>query len=257
MSDEERREAERRFTETGSAEDEVAWLCSRARSGENLDWESYSRLHELDVEAAADYLRWRVETGELTRERLVLGGHCGHEAASRVCGQVASANPAGDITRVVHSLPNDDGALGGWASGLVLRVRGALPAEERVLGTRLLNLLPLGSDTPELVELVSKLEVRCEDAFNQVLEEDCSAVRCNVLQALLLLQQRDLAGAAEEVARAVGNAVSAAGAQDDEYARQLSALVVALLGQAAEAQAAAFRLPLPGWPFPIAGCEID
>ncbi|MGE0706922.1 MAG: hypothetical protein AB7N76_02975 [Planctomycetota bacterium] len=77
MSDEKLRELERRFRETGSAEDEVAWLRERARSGEKLDWESYSRLHELDVDAAADYLRWRVATGDLTQERLELAAYCG------------------------------------------------------------------------------------------------------------------------------------------------------------------------------------
>ncbi|MGE0711198.1 MAG: hypothetical protein AB7N76_28955 [Planctomycetota bacterium] len=76
MSDEKLRELERRFRETGSAEDEVAWLRERARSGEKLDWESYSRLHELDVDAAADYLRWRVATGDLAQERLELAAFC-------------------------------------------------------------------------------------------------------------------------------------------------------------------------------------
>ena len=69
MSDEKLRELERRFRETGSAEDEVAWLRERARSSERLDWDSYSRLHDLDLKAAANYLQWRVETGDLTRER--------------------------------------------------------------------------------------------------------------------------------------------------------------------------------------------
>ena len=80
MSDENLRELERAFQERGSEEDELAWLRERARAGEKLDWESYSRLHELDVEAAAGYLRWRVETGDLSQERLdlaVLSGRLG------------------------------------------------------------------------------------------------------------------------------------------------------------------------------------
>ena len=81
MSDEKLRELERRFRETGSAEDEVAWLRERARSSERLDWDSYSRLHDLDLKAAANYLQWRVETGDLTRERLELAASCGHTAA--------------------------------------------------------------------------------------------------------------------------------------------------------------------------------
>ena len=82
MSDEKLRELERRFRETGSAEDELAWLRERARSGEKLDWDSYSRLHELDVEAAADFLRWRVEAGELSSSNLELAAYCGHRAAA-------------------------------------------------------------------------------------------------------------------------------------------------------------------------------
>ena len=46
MSDEKLRELERRFRETGSAEDEVAWLRERARSGEDLVEEAYSLLEE-------------------------------------------------------------------------------------------------------------------------------------------------------------------------------------------------------------------
>ncbi|HBP18982.1 MAG TPA: hypothetical protein DEA08_14500 [Planctomycetes bacterium] len=84
MSDEKLRELERRFRETGSADDELAWLRECARSGEKLDWDSYSRLHELDVEAAADLLRWRVKTGDLSQERLEVAAWCGHEASGRI-----------------------------------------------------------------------------------------------------------------------------------------------------------------------------
>ena len=84
MSDEKLRELERRFRETGSPDDELAWLRECARSGEKLDWDSYSRLHELDVEAAADYLRWRVGSGDLSASRLRLAGRLGHPAALRV-----------------------------------------------------------------------------------------------------------------------------------------------------------------------------
>lgn len=77
MSDESLRELERAFRDGGSEESEVAWLRERARCGERLDWETYSRLHELDVEAGVDYLRWRVSVGDLTRERLELARACG------------------------------------------------------------------------------------------------------------------------------------------------------------------------------------
>lgn len=78
MSDEKLRELERAFQGSGSEEAELAWLRERARAGEKLNWESYSRLHELDMEAAAGYLRSRVETGDLSRERLELACFLGH-----------------------------------------------------------------------------------------------------------------------------------------------------------------------------------
>ena len=43
MSDEKLRELERAFRESGSVEAEVVWLRERARAGEKLDWDSYSR----------------------------------------------------------------------------------------------------------------------------------------------------------------------------------------------------------------------
>ena len=81
MSDEKLRELERAFQENGSEEAELAWLRERARAGEKLDWESYSRLSELDVEAAAGYLRWRVEIGDLTEAHMRVAAHCGDRAA--------------------------------------------------------------------------------------------------------------------------------------------------------------------------------
>jgi hypothetical protein len=90
VSDEKLRELERVFQESGSEEAELAWLRELARVGEKLDWESYSRLHELDVEAAAGYLRWRVETGDLRQERLEFAAGCGDRAAAAVVGVDAS-----------------------------------------------------------------------------------------------------------------------------------------------------------------------
>jgi hypothetical protein len=85
VSDEKLRELERVFQESGSEEAELAWLRELARAGEKLNWESYSRLHELDVEAAAGYLRWRVDSGDLSQERLELAVHADHEAAVLLC----------------------------------------------------------------------------------------------------------------------------------------------------------------------------
>ena len=56
MSDEKLRELERRYRETGSVDDELAWLRERARAGERLDWLCFSRLHGLDQNEAKLYL---------------------------------------------------------------------------------------------------------------------------------------------------------------------------------------------------------
>ena len=81
MSDGQLRDLERTFRESGSAEAELARLRARARAGVRLDWSSYLRLSELDVEAAAGYLRLRVKAGDLSQGRLEIAAHCGHSAA--------------------------------------------------------------------------------------------------------------------------------------------------------------------------------
>jgi len=93
------RELERRWKESGAPKDELAWLTERVRGGERLDWESYSRLAELDVQAAADYLRKRVDEGDLSQERLELAALCGHEVA-RVAGSTPIAPPEGVNARI-------------------------------------------------------------------------------------------------------------------------------------------------------------
>ncbi|MDC3378941.1 hypothetical protein OAX78_01500 [Planctomycetota bacterium] len=67
MSDQRLREFERRWKETGAANDEVAYLLELIRRGESLDWESYSRLAEIDVQAATDVLLGRREEGAFER----------------------------------------------------------------------------------------------------------------------------------------------------------------------------------------------
>ena len=50
MTDERLRQLERVWQQSGSPEDETTWLIERTRSGERLDWDSYSRLAELNAE---------------------------------------------------------------------------------------------------------------------------------------------------------------------------------------------------------------
>ena len=51
MTDETLRQLQRRYEQSGSEADELAWLQGRVRAGEALGWNSYSRLAELAVEA--------------------------------------------------------------------------------------------------------------------------------------------------------------------------------------------------------------
>jgi len=120
VSDEKLRELERAFQESGSEEAELAWLRERARAGEKLDWESYSRLHELDVEAAAEYLEWRVETGDLSRDRLELAEQCRRWArahpedfVSDLAGQDLVAAVASAVQIVESSLADFEAELPG------------------------------------------------------------------------------------------------------------------------------------------------
>ncbi len=70
MSDEKLRELERRFKETGSVEDEAAWLKERVR------------------------------VGDLTQERLEFAAYCGHEGARRAsCGDPSPIEAAPEDLR--------------------------------------------------------------------------------------------------------------------------------------------------------------
>lgn len=86
MSDEKLRELERRFKETGSAQDEAVWLYELLRTGEALDWHSYLRLMELDVVAASRHLKQRVATGDLTADQMALAAKLGHTPAGEADG---------------------------------------------------------------------------------------------------------------------------------------------------------------------------
>jgi len=104
VNDRRLRALERRFEESGSEPDELAYLHERVRTGGALGWERYSRLAELNVEAAADYLKARVERGELEQERLELAAHCSHSPAIEVVGR-----PKG-----CSEVPFDLAALDDW-----------------------------------------------------------------------------------------------------------------------------------------------
>lgn len=106
LSDSRLRELERAFQESGSEESELDWLRERARLGQSLDWRSYSRLHELDVEAAVGYLGWRVQVGDLSQERLELAAHYGHPASLRIFPSPSLQLPQREAHRLVFGLLN-------------------------------------------------------------------------------------------------------------------------------------------------------
>jgi hypothetical protein len=91
--DERLRNLERRFKESGDPTHELAYLQEQVRQGGSLDWESYQRLAELDVDGAAGYLLARVERGDLEQEKLELAAYCSHEPARVALGAEAPEVP--------------------------------------------------------------------------------------------------------------------------------------------------------------------
>lgn len=90
MSDARLRELERRWRESGSVEDEEAWLIARCRAGEILRWADYVRLAELNGTDALDYMRVQVENGLITEDQRELTAWC---VDVRNCGAGLMALP--------------------------------------------------------------------------------------------------------------------------------------------------------------------
>jgi hypothetical protein len=93
MSDQKLRDLERRFKETGSPDDEAAWLLERVR------------------------------VGDLTRERLELAAYCGHEGARRAVGIDTVPHP--------ENLKDWHEGLRRW--GVEIQVRGGSIAARRAM----------------------------------------------------------------------------------------------------------------------------
>lgn len=89
MADERLRRLERSWKERGAPQDEAAYLIEQLRVHGDLRWSAYSRLAELDVQAATDLLRTRLERGRLQGEHLRLAALFGHEPARRGSGSPA------------------------------------------------------------------------------------------------------------------------------------------------------------------------
>lgn len=87
MSDERLRQLERRWKETGSAEDEAVFLLARVRAG------------------------------ELTRERLELAAFCGSPGALRAAPQVVE-KPSEDLGRLLEAVEESWGTLPAIGSGV-------------------------------------------------------------------------------------------------------------------------------------------
>ncbi len=153
MTDSRLRELERRFKESGAPADELAYLQERVRSGGQLDWESYSRLAELNAEAASEYLLARVERGDLEREKLELAAYCSHEPARVALGA---------------SAPTVEGALEGFAGGLtkwgkVAQTAAAVSLADDVLPTWSTQLPEDTRPREAVAAAVEWLECPCSD----------------------------------------------------------------------------------------------
>ena len=81
MSDRQLRALERRWEETGSAEDLSAYLALRFRVG-SVDWETYQE--PLALPHAIGWLRRRLEEESLNEDDVALGAYCGDAACQQV-----------------------------------------------------------------------------------------------------------------------------------------------------------------------------
>jgi len=89
------RELERRWKETGSVEDEARYLLERVRVAEPLASSSFWRLAEVDVASAAEYLKSRVESGDVPHDLVAVAGRFG-EPTSRRALEAPPAEPEWD-----------------------------------------------------------------------------------------------------------------------------------------------------------------
>jgi len=92
VTDSKLRELERRWKETGSVEDELAWLRERVRSGAALDEASYARLATLDSPSAVAYLYSRALANPTRTAALALAGRCGDELAREALAGTEATN---------------------------------------------------------------------------------------------------------------------------------------------------------------------
>ena len=135
MSDDKLRELERRWKETGSVEDEAAYLLERVRAG------------------------------ELTRERLELVAYCGHRGAAVAIGTVGLGGNSGDLEAWAKGLSQWHEALvqaGLVAAGLALRVWDSA-ALNRVPGQALSEVQAWRADPTEAKRLAA--EQAAEEAY--------------------------------------------------------------------------------------------
>lgn len=178
MSDERLRALERRWKESGAAEDELAWLNERVRQGESLEWVSYSRLAELSVEGAAAYLKATLERGDVTAEAVNLAAHCAHAPAMRAsarsspiptenfrtwCAQLPATRQS--ALRVLLALTRT--LVPGWRAPPNVRAGGT----EAVLGALAQFEARPGPETQARVrEVLDRYYIRREEVDDQVAE---------------------------------------------------------------------------------------
>ncbi len=99
MSDGKLRELERRWKESGSPDDEAAYVHELVRVGAFQGWEGYQRYSNSNANAVAAYLTAQVEAGALGREKLTLAACFGDAASQTASGEPAPCSPRDAIER--------------------------------------------------------------------------------------------------------------------------------------------------------------
>ena len=96
MSDQDLHELERVFTQSGHADDGIAWRRAQVRAGAALGWEGYLWLSQAEPLLAQEHLRARLASGELSEARRALAAYAWHapagEGPPRLGGTHASSS---------------------------------------------------------------------------------------------------------------------------------------------------------------------
>jgi hypothetical protein len=199
VSDEKLRELEQAFQESGSEEAEVAWLRELARAGEKLDWESYSRLHDLDVEAAAGYREFLITAGALPPLDADLLTFCVGARGSSWCDKELDRLHSVAISfGQAHLVQAALFAAANWKSAWRVEGRGELAVRVMIGIERNIHALRAGETPQEVLEPLESLEA--------VSPPDLRSLVIGMRQLWIATQQSGLLGDSYEEAQAASRA---------------------------------------------------